>query len=688
MATARRRATASESISRLASPRRAASAAVLVASAASASAANFVEWQLDSYSVQVDGQIYSVVDVYAAFDGGTATVLNVFNAQVSNTGGTPFHHADSSTLSGLAGHWNVTQTLNLPTLGIVPSIDSFVLVGGVPGASGNSTALDPNFSPSDAPVPPDDAGWFNSNPTNLQGQVNGSTLQTHVARFVIEGAVAGESLSFAANMGYNQGLGTDAQFAYPDPLGSGPPTVVSYACADSDGDGVDDCSDNCPGTANASQADADGDGVGDACDGCPTDPNKTSPGTCGCGVADTDSDGDGTPDCNDGCPTDPNKTSPGVCGCGVADTDSDGDGTPDCNDGCPTDPNKTSPGACGCGAADTDSDLDGTPDCNDGCPSDPNKTAPGVCGCGVDDSAAQTWYPDSDGDGYGNAASGGTVACEQPAGWVLDNTDCDDADASVNPASEEICDNAIDENCNGDLTDCAAVDFVGFVGEASAIAIDGVRYAVIEIFAEFDPTSVEVVNVYGSSISNSGGAAFVQNDFAGGSWSPVFTDPATAWADSFVTIGGDPGPASGNTTTLDPTFGDGTAAVPPAGAGWYNSNPANLQGLSNLSTGRVFVGRFVIEQLLVEESLSFAGSISFAEYPDGDTQQESSTVIVEYPIIDCPSDINADGIIDGADLGTMLLDWGSSSQTSDLDGSGIVDGADLGILLLDWGGCV
>lgn len=201
MATARRRATASESISRLASPRRAASAAVLVASAASASAANFVEWQLDSYSVQVDGQIYSVVDVYAAFDGGTATVLNVFNAQVSNTGGTPFHHADSSTLSGLAGHWNVTQTLNLPTLGIVPSIDSFVLVGGVPGASGNSTALDPNFSPSDAPVPPDDAGWFNSNPTNLQGQVNGSTLQTHVARFVIEGAVAGESLSFAANMG-------------------------------------------------------------------------------------------------------------------------------------------------------------------------------------------------------------------------------------------------------------------------------------------------------------------------------------------------------------------------------------------------------------------------------------------------------------------------------------------------------
>ena len=32
---------------------------------------------------------------------------------------------------------------------------------------------------------------------------------------------------------------------------------------------------------------------------CPSDPNKTEPGTCGCGVADTDSDGDETADCVD-----------------------------------------------------------------------------------------------------------------------------------------------------------------------------------------------------------------------------------------------------------------------------------------------------------------------------------------------------------------------------------------------------
>lgn len=53
-------------------------------------------------------------------------------------------------------------------------------------------------------------------------------------------------------------------------------------------------------------------------DNCPNDPNKLEPGTCGCGVADTDTDKDGTPDCDDLCPSDASKQKPGACGCGVA----------------------------------------------------------------------------------------------------------------------------------------------------------------------------------------------------------------------------------------------------------------------------------------------------------------------------------------------------------------------------------
>jgi acetyl esterase/lipase len=78
-------------------------------------------------------------------------------------------------------------------------------------------------------------------------------------------------------------------------------------------------------------------------DQCPSDPNKISPGTCGCGVPDTDTDNDGTPDCNDLCPLDPLKIAPGICGCGVVDSalDSDGDGVPNCIDQCPGQPDNT-----------------------------------------------------------------------------------------------------------------------------------------------------------------------------------------------------------------------------------------------------------------------------------------------------------------------------------------------------------
>ncbi len=48
-------------------------------------------------------------------------------------------------------------------------------------------------------------------------------------------------------------------------------------------------------------------------------------------------------------------------------------------------------------------------------------------------------------------------------------------------------------------------------------------------------------------------------------------------------------------------------------------------------------------------------------------------------------DINADGVIDGADLGLLLAAWGSCSACDeDLNQDGAVDGADLGLLLAVW----
>jgi hypothetical protein len=71
------------------------------------------------------------------------------------------------------------------------------------------------------------------------------------------------------------------------------------ACVDSDGDGICDADDNCPGVANPGQEDRDGDGVGDACDNCPDVPNPGQEDENGNGIGDAcevarcDMDGDG-----------------------------------------------------------------------------------------------------------------------------------------------------------------------------------------------------------------------------------------------------------------------------------------------------------------------------------------------------------------------------------------------------------
>ena len=59
---------------------------------------------------------------------------------------------------------------------------------------------------------------------------------------------------------------------------------------------------------------------------------------------------------------------------------------------------------------------------------------------------------------------------------------------------------------------------------------------------------------------------------------------------------------------------------------------------------------------------------------------------------ECPADLNGNGSVDGADLGTMLASWGPCQNQipgclADLNFNAIVDGGDLTILLAGWGPC-
>ncbi|HEX8699556.1 MAG TPA: putative metal-binding motif-containing protein [Myxococcaceae bacterium] len=59
------------------------------------------------------------------------------------------------------------------------------------------------------------------------------------------------------------------------------------------------------------------------------------------------------------------------------------------------------------------------------------------------------YFQDADSDAYGNTNVFQLTACTPPTGYVTDDTDCNDANASIRPGATEIPGNGVDENCNG-----------------------------------------------------------------------------------------------------------------------------------------------------------------------------------------------------------------------------------------------
>lgn len=96
-----------------------------------------------------------------------------------------------------------------------------------------------------------------------------------------------------------------------------------------------------------------------------------------------------------------------------------------------------------------DSNADINPDISEVCDGVDNN-----CSGAIDEGLELfTYYRDADGDGFGNFNEAVDTCRTNPiSGFVIDNTDCNDNDASINPASPEICD-AIDNDCTGRADD-------------------------------------------------------------------------------------------------------------------------------------------------------------------------------------------------------------------------------------------
>ena len=93
------------------------------------------------------------------------------------------------------------------------------------------------------------------------------------------------------------------------------------------------------------------------------------------------------------------------------------------------------------------------------------------CDGSIDEDAADAdpYWPDADGDLYGDAA-GLVMACAAPEGFVNDDQDCDDAAATTNPGALEFCD-GVDNDCDTFVDEDDAVDAGAWYEDA-----DGDRY--------------------------------------------------------------------------------------------------------------------------------------------------------------------------------------------------------------------
>jgi PKD repeat protein len=135
------------------------------------------------------------------------------------------------------------------------------------------------------------------------------------------------------------------------------------------------------------------------------------------------------------------------------------------------------------------------------------------CNGSIDEGfSLNTYYADDDGDTYGDPENS-VQACQQPSGYVLDNTDCDDNDASVNPAATEVCFDGIDNNCDGTVDEGCGGPLYCEPDNINSI-----------------PDYIQTFTLNGEGMGTSGGLGYLLIDYTlvalvPGSSSSVFLDP-------------------------------------------------------------------------------------------------------------------------------------------------------------------
>jgi len=86
----------------------------------------------------------------------------------------------------------------------------------------------------------------------------------------------------------------------------------------------------------------------------------------------------------------------------------------------------------------------------------------------LDAASTSLFYADGDDDGHGDSDVS-LSACDQPEGYVAAGDDCEPEDGEVSPSAREICEDGLDQNCDGE--DAACVSLEGELDPAEAAEV-------------------------------------------------------------------------------------------------------------------------------------------------------------------------------------------------------------------------
>jgi len=160
----------------------------------------------------------------------------------------------------------------------------------------------------------------------------------------------------------------------------------------------------------------------------------------------------------------------------------------------------------------------GDPTCSDGLDNDCDGTVdlddPGCIPC-----------EDDDGDGYGDPAS---ESCTYP------ELDCDDSNEDVSPDAEEVCDNHIDDDCDG-LTDeedpaCGGAGLLPDTGQTACYDDNGDQISCPSSGASFYGQDAQYAGIQPNHGDNGDGT--VTDNVTGLTWQQTPQDMGLSWQDA------------------------------------------------------------------------------------------------------------------------------------------------------------